>query len=179
MLVLGIEGSANKVGIGIVNEKGEFLANTRHTYITPPGQSSPLASRLTPTLFMRAELGISAAHLRLCNSPYCALIVMHPFALFRFPPAGHGFLPRQTSQHHQEWVLSLVHAALTEANVKPRDLDAVAYTKGPGMGGPLQTCAVVARTLSQVWNIPIVAVNHCIGRQSTLEGLNGRTRGGL
>lgn len=73
-------------------------------------------------------------------------------------------------------MLSLVHAALTEANVKPRDLDAVAYTKGPGMGGPLQTCAVVARTLSQVWNIPIVAVNHCIGRQSTAGASIGRMR---
>lgn len=104
----------------------------------------------------------------------CTLIAVHlsQCACPLFP--GHGFLPRQTSQHHQEWVLSLVHAALTEANVKPRDLDAVAYTKGPGMGGPLQTCAVVARTLSQVWNIPIVAVNHCIGRQSTTGESNAR-----
>jgi len=112
MYVLGIEGSANKIGIGIVNEKGEIKANTRHTYITPPGS---------------------------------------------------GFLPRQTSQHHQSWILALVHAALAEANIKPKDLSAIAYTKGPGMGAPLQTCAIVGRTLSQIWKIPIVAVNHCIG----------------
>ena len=111
MLVLGLEGSANKVGIGIVDSAGTFLANTRHTYITPPGS---------------------------------------------------GFLPRQTSQHHQAWVLALVHAALTEARVAPKDLSAIAYTKGPGMGGPLQTCAVVCRTLAQLWRLPIIAVNHCI-----------------
>jgi len=99
--------------------------------------------------------------------PFSWLILVLPASSAAFVPLGHGFLPRQTSQHHQEWVLSLVHAALTEANVKPRDLDAVAYTKGPGMGGPLQTCAVVARTLSQVWNVPIVAVDHCIGREWT------------
>lgn len=81
MLVLGIEGSANKVGVGLVNERGEFLANTRHTYITPPGS---------------------------------------------------GFMPRQTSQHHQAWIIQLVHAALDEAGVKPKELDAIAYTKGPG-----------------------------------------------
>ena len=31
------------------------------------------------------------------------------------------------------------------------------------MGGPLVTCAVVARMLSQLWGVPIVAVNHCVG----------------
>jgi tRNA A37 threonylcarbamoyltransferase TsaD len=114
-LVLGIEGSANKVGIGIVDSTGTFLANTRHTYITP---------------------------------------------------AGSGFLPRQTAQHHQQWVLALIHAALDEAKCTPVDIAAIAYTRGPGMGGPLQTCAVVARTLAQLWARPIIAVNHCIGRTS-------------
>ena len=36
-LVLGIEGSANKIGIGIVDMEGNILANPRKTYITPPG----------------------------------------------------------------------------------------------------------------------------------------------
>ena len=31
------------------------------------------------------------------------------------------------------------------------------------MGGPLVTCAVVARMLSQLWRIPLVGVNHCVG----------------
>ena len=38
-----------------------------------------------------------------------------------------------------------------------------AWVQGPGMGGPLVTCAVVARMLSQMWRIPIVGVNHCVG----------------
>lgn len=37
MLVMGFEGSANKIGIGIVRDDGSILANVRHTYITPPG----------------------------------------------------------------------------------------------------------------------------------------------
>ena len=36
------------------------------------------------------------------------------------------------------------------------------YT-GPGMGGPLTSCAVAARTLSLLWKKPIVGVNHCVG----------------
>ena len=37
MIALGIEGSANKLGVGIVREDGTILSNVRHTYITPPG----------------------------------------------------------------------------------------------------------------------------------------------
>ena len=35
---LGIEGSANKIGVGIVDEEGHIYANPRFTYITPPGE---------------------------------------------------------------------------------------------------------------------------------------------
>lgn len=36
-VVIGFEGSANKIGVGIVRD-GEVLSNPRRTYITPPGQ---------------------------------------------------------------------------------------------------------------------------------------------
>ena len=37
IISLGIEGSANKIGIGIVREDGTILSNPRKTFITPPG----------------------------------------------------------------------------------------------------------------------------------------------
>ena len=36
MLVLGIEGSANKIGVGLLKD-GEVIANPRRTFISPPG----------------------------------------------------------------------------------------------------------------------------------------------
>ncbi|KAM3738858.1 hypothetical protein ACB098_09G163000 [Castanea mollissima] len=42
------------------------------------------------------------------------------------------------------------------------EIDCLCYTKGPGMGAPLQVAAVVIRILSQLWKKPIVAVNHCV-----------------
>ena len=36
-VALGIEGSANKIGVGIIDEDGHIFANPRTTYITPPG----------------------------------------------------------------------------------------------------------------------------------------------
>lgn len=111
LLALGFEGSANKIGIGVVALDGTILSNPRHTYITPPGQ---------------------------------------------------GFLPRETAQHHLQHVLPLVKSALEGAKITPNDIDCLCYTKGPGMGAPLQVSAVVVRVLSQLWNKPIVAVNHCV-----------------
>lgn len=111
VIAIGFEGSANKLGIGIIKD-GVVLSNPRHTYITPPGQ---------------------------------------------------GFLPRDTAKHHQEVVLDVLHQALKQAQVKPEDIDVVCYTKGPGMGAPLVSTALVARTIAQLWSKPIVAVNHCIG----------------
>jgi N6-L-threonylcarbamoyladenine synthase len=37
VISLGIEGSANKIGVGIVDNEGTIYANPRFTYITPPG----------------------------------------------------------------------------------------------------------------------------------------------
>ena len=42
IIALGIEGSANKVGVGIIKEDGTILSNPRHTYITPPGTGTHL-----------------------------------------------------------------------------------------------------------------------------------------
>ena len=36
---------------------------------------------------------------------------------------------------------------------------------GPGMGAPLQTVALVARTLSLLYDKPLIGVNHCVGRK--------------
>jgi N6-L-threonylcarbamoyladenine synthase len=36
-LTLGIEGSANKIGIGVVDKHGNILSNPRRTFVTPPG----------------------------------------------------------------------------------------------------------------------------------------------
>jgi len=37
VIALGIEGSANKISVGIVNEKGDIFSNPRFTFVTPPG----------------------------------------------------------------------------------------------------------------------------------------------
>ena len=53
--------------------------------------------------------------------------------------------------------------ALAEAQVTPADIDCVCFTKGPGMGAPLNVVAIVARTCALMWGKPLVGVNHCVG----------------
>ncbi|XP_057665245.1 tRNA N6-adenosine threonylcarbamoyltransferase [Diorhabda carinulata] len=78
-------------------------------------------------------------------------------------PPGEGFLPKETAQHHRNFILVVLKEALEESKVKIEDVDLICYTKGPGMGAPLAVVAVVARTIAQLWNKPLLGVNHCIG----------------
>ena len=57
---------------------------------------------------------------------------------------------------------------MSEGNVKAKDIDVICFTKGPGMGAPLVSVALVARTIAQLWNKPIIGVNHCIARKLIL-----------
>ena len=111
VVCLGIEGSANKIGVGIVDSDGTVLSNPRETYCGPPGA---------------------------------------------------GFLPKETAAHHRTHVVSLISRALKEAQMSPADIDLVAYTRGPGMGAPLAVGSVAARTLSKLWQKPVIGVNHCV-----------------
>lgn len=44
VVAIGFEGSANKIGVGIIKD-GEILSNVRRTYITPPGQGNFVKKR--------------------------------------------------------------------------------------------------------------------------------------
>lgn len=84
-------------------------------------------------------------------------------------PPGVGFLPRETAYHHQKHVSKLVQLTLEEAGVTGADIDVICFTKGPGMGAPLQSSAICARTLALLWDKPLVGVNHCVGRTCTVS----------
>ncbi|KAJ5826162.1 hypothetical protein N7474_003300 [Penicillium riverlandense] len=129
MIAIGMEGSANKVGIGIMlhptdGSEPRVLANVRHTYNSPPGE---------------------------------------------------GFLPKDTARHHRAWVVKLVKQALKEARIAVDEVDCICYTKGPGMGAPLQSIAIAARMLSLLWGKELVGVNHCVGHIEMGRLITGAT----
>lgn len=132
-LALGLEGSANKLGVGVIKHplgqlsetnRAVILSNVRDTYITPPGE---------------------------------------------------GFLPRDTARHHRNWAVRIIKRALADAGVAGSDLDCICFTQGPGMGAPLQSVVIAARTLAQLWDLPLVGVNHCVGHIEMGREITGAT----
>ena len=79
------------------------------------------------------------------------------------PDDGEGIHPREASRHHIEQSSLVLSDCLKEANISIKDLDIVSYSAGPGLGPCLRVGAVVARSLSSFYNIPIYPVNHAIG----------------
>ncbi len=77
------------------------------------------------------------------------------------PPEG-GIHPREAANHHAGTLPGLIRRALEEAGVTSRDLEAVAFSQGPGLGPCLRTGASAARALALTIGRPLVGVNHCV-----------------
>ena len=73
----------------------------------------------------------------------------------------------------QGCILEVLEEALRIANVSLPQIDAIAFTKGPGMASPLLSVALVARMLSQLHNVPLIGVNHCIGHIEMGRAITG------
>lgn len=71
-----------------------------------------------------------------------------------------GVVPELASRDHVRKLLPLVKEVLAEAGLTLQNLNAIAYTAGPGLIGALLVGAAFAKSLSFVLQIPAVAVNH-------------------
>lgn len=79
-----------------------------------------------------------------------------------YHPETGGIHPREAANHHVDRLPDLVSNALRSAEISPREIDAVAFAQGPGLGPCLRAGATVARTLALMWHKPLVPVNHCV-----------------
>ncbi len=74
-----------------------------------------------------------------------------------------GVIPELASRAHQQNIIPVVDTALKEAGVTPDRLDAIAFTRGPGLLGSLLVGVSFAKGLSIAHDIPMVEVNHLQG----------------
>ncbi len=74
-----------------------------------------------------------------------------------------GVVPELASRDHIRRVLPLTRQALAEAGLALSDLDAIAYTQGPGLAGALLVGAGVAVSLASALGIPASPVHHLEG----------------
>lgn len=89
------------------------------------------------------------------------------------PPEGEGIHPREASRHHAEYSPGVLSECIQKANVKIDDLDIIAYAAGPGLGPCLRIGAVIARSLSSFYDIPVYPVNHALGHIELGKMLTG------
>ena len=78
------------------------------------------------------------------------------------PKKGSGIIPRDAAQHHVEESLNVLKSCLENANMNMDDIDAVAFSQGPGLPQCLRVGAVFSRALSLRYKKPLIGVNHCI-----------------
>ncbi|MCF8255807.1 MAG: tRNA (adenosine(37)-N6)-threonylcarbamoyltransferase complex transferase subunit TsaD, partial [Bacteroidia bacterium] len=71
-----------------------------------------------------------------------------------------GVVPELASRAHQQNIVPVVEIALMEAQIELNDLDAVAFTKGPGLIGSLMVGCSFAKSISQSLSIPLIGINH-------------------
>ena len=154
IIVLGIEGSANKVGVGIVEysyttQQYHILANPRKTFIAPMGCG-----------FLPKD---TALHHQNHIVPLLRTALMEAFP----PTTSVATISADNKNNTNDDHINNNdnnHNSHIDFNDPQYNIAAIAYTKGPGMGGPLQSCAIAARTIATIWNnIPIIGVNHCVG----------------
>lgn len=71
-----------------------------------------------------------------------------------------GIVPELASRAHQQLIVPVVNKALNQANITKYDLNAVAFTQGPGLLGALLVGSSFAKSLAYGLNIPAIGVNH-------------------
>lgn len=71
-----------------------------------------------------------------------------------------GVVPELASRAHQRSVVPVVDAALKEAGITPAMLDAIAYTRGPGLLGSLLVGSSFAKSMAQSLGIPALPIHH-------------------
>lgn len=73
-----------------------------------------------------------------------------------------GVVPELASRAHHQNIVPVVSAALEKSGVKSDEINAVAFTRGPGLLGPLLVGTSFAKAFALAKNIPLIEVNHMI-----------------
>ncbi len=74
-----------------------------------------------------------------------------------------GVVPELASRAHQQNIVPVVSEAIRQAGIDKKQIDAIAFTRGPGLPGSLHVGTSFAKGLSLALDIPLIDVNHLHG----------------
>src|SRR5690606_16660925 len=92
----------------------------------------------------------------LSNGKICSNVVSTQLIHQRYG----GVVPELASRAHQQMILPVVSQALEIANIDKTQLDAIAFTRGPGLLGSLLVGVSFAKAMALALKIPLIEVNH-------------------
>lgn len=106
-------------------------------------------------------LGIESS----CDDTSCAiikndLVLSNVTANQRIHEQYGGVIPELASRDHQKNMIPVIDAALKNANINLKQINAIAVTRGPGLSGSLLVGLSTAKSLALSLNIPLVEVHH-------------------
>ncbi|MBR6249189.1 MAG: tRNA (adenosine(37)-N6)-threonylcarbamoyltransferase complex transferase subunit TsaD [Muribaculaceae bacterium] len=99
----------------------------------------------------------SAAVVRDC------VLLSNVIASQRVHEAYGGVVPELASRAHQQNIVPVVSEAIKQAGITRADIDAIAFTRGPGLPGSLHVGCAFAKGLALALDVPLVDVNHLHG----------------
>ena len=74
-----------------------------------------------------------------------------------------GVVPELASRAHQQNIIPVIASALHKANISKNQLDAIAFTRGPGLLGSLLVGTSFAKTFAMGLDVPLIEVDHMQG----------------
>lgn len=74
-----------------------------------------------------------------------------------------GVVPELASRDHVRKIIPLIRQVMQESGVTKEEIDAVAYTAGPGLVGALLVGAAVGKSVAYGWGVPAIPVHHMEG----------------
>tara|TARA_R110002072_G_scaffold302097_2_gene483828 strand:- start:9089 stop:10120 length:1032 start_codon:yes stop_codon:yes gene_type:complete len=74
-----------------------------------------------------------------------------------------GVVPELASRAHLQNIVPVVDAAIKKSGIQKEEIDAIAFTKGPGLLGSLVVGTSFAKTFALALDIPLIDVNHMYG----------------
>lgn len=115
-------------------------------------------------------LGIESS----CDETACAILRDDPLEILSNPLYSQieeharygGVVPEVAARAHLEKITAICREAISEAKISVGDIDAIAFTRGPGLMGPLLVGASFARGLARDLNVPAYGINHLEGHLS-------------
>jgi len=92
----------------------------------------------------------------LCNGKVLSNVVANQ----EIHTAYGGVVPELASRAHQQNIIPVVQQAIQKANIDKNQLNAIAFTRGPGLMGSLLVGTSFAKSFAMGLNIPLIGINH-------------------